>query len=84
MKNIDISFGYLGQPNFQSWSYKFCQKYKFLPTFWIRLFRTYSNSKMYFLKKHQIYFTFLNFDVEISYMRKFDSEKYFWNIERFK
>jgi len=84
MKNIDISFGYLGQTNFQIWSYEFCQKYRFLPTFWIKFFTTYYKQDFYFLKKYQIYFTFLNYDFEISYMRKKDSDKYFWRIERFK
>jgi len=83
MKNIEISFGYNGDSKFQKFTYKLCEKYKFLPTFWMRFFSTCEDKKEYFTKKHMIYFDFLSYSYELNYKIPKGKTKYQWKIFKY-
>jgi hypothetical protein len=84
MKNIRFSFGYLSQSKMDKITFELCNKFKFLPTFYIRLFSTYHNSSEYFRIKHHIDFDFLCYNFELRYIKKGSNDFYEWDFKTFK
>ena len=65
MKNISFSFGYYGTTRYEQITYKLCDKFKFLPSFYVQLFRTYHNSQTPFIVRHSLCFGVYKYMLEI-------------------